>query len=73
MLKLSCLCGQMRLETAKRPDFIHKCNCMLCGKAGARCGYFHPSEVGVEGRAEGYSREDKADPARFSNFARSAA
>ena len=62
MLQLSCLCGRIRVETAKPPDFIHECNCTLCRKAGARWGYFHPSEVSVQGEAEGYCRDDKADP-----------
>ena len=62
MLKLSCLCGQVRIETRKRPDFIHECNCSLCRNAGAQWGYFHPSEVSVEGPTKGFSRADKADP-----------
>lgn len=62
MLQLSCLCGQIRVETTKRPDYIHECNCTLCRKSGARWGYFHPSEVSVEGQSEGYCREDKDDP-----------
>lgn len=62
MLNLSCHCGQVRVGTAKRPDYIHECNCTFCSKAGARWGYFHPSEVSVEGETEGYSRGDKADP-----------
>ena len=62
MLNLSCLCGQIRIELAKRPDFIHECNCTLCSKTGARWGYFHPSEVVVEGAAKGYCRDDKDDP-----------
>lgn len=68
MLNLSCLCGQTRLETAKRPDFIHECNCTLCSKTGARWAYFHPSEVSVEGRAAGYSRQDKDEPAAEIRF-----
>jgi hypothetical protein len=62
MLKLSCLCGQVRIEIPKRPDFINECNCTLCRKSGARWAYFHPSEVSVEGATKGYSREDKEDP-----------
>ena len=62
MIKLSCLCGRIRVETRNRPDYIHECNCSLCSKTGARWGYFHPSEVAVEGTATGYSREDKDDP-----------
>jgi hypothetical protein len=68
MLKLSCLCGQIRIETRKKPDYIHECNCTFCGKAGARWGYFHPSEVSVEGAASGYCREDKDDPAAELHF-----
>ena len=68
MLKLSCLCGRVRVETAKRPDFIHECNCALCSKAGARWGYFHPSEVSVEGAAQGYCREDRDEPAARLQF-----
>ncbi|GAO38653.1 hypothetical protein SCH01S_17_00070 [Sphingomonas changbaiensis NBRC 104936] len=62
MLNLSCLCGQIRITLQKRPDFIHECNCTLCSKTGARWGYFHPSEVSVEGRASGYCRADKGEP-----------
>ena len=62
MLNLACLCGQIRIELGKRPDFIHECNCTLCSKTGARWGYFHPSEVSVEGSTLGYSRRDRDDP-----------
>jgi len=68
MLKLSCLCGQVRLEIEKRPDFINECNCTLCSKAGARWGYYHPSQVSVEGVVSSYSREDKKDPAAEIQF-----
>jgi hypothetical protein len=68
MLKLSCLCGQIRIEIQKRPDFINECNCTLCSKSGARWAYFHPSEVSVEGMTKGYSREDKDDPAAELRF-----
>jgi hypothetical protein len=68
MLKLSCLCGQIRIEIQKRPDFINECNCTLCSKSGARWAYFHPSEVSVEGTTKGYRREDKDDPAAELQF-----
>lgn len=68
MLNLSCLCGEIRVETSKKPDFVHECNCTLCSKSGARWGYFHPSEVSVEGEAQGYSREDKGDPGALLRF-----
>jgi hypothetical protein len=68
MMNLSCLCGEIRVETAKRPDFIHECNCTLCSKSGARWGYFHPSEVTVSGETNGYSRDDKDDPAANIRF-----
>ena len=68
MIELSCLCGTVRLETAKRPDFMNECNCALCSKSGARWGYFHPSEVTVEGATGSYSRTDKPDPAAVLHF-----
>jgi hypothetical protein len=68
MLKFSCLCGQVRVETAQRPEFVHECNCTLCSKTGARWAYFHPSAVRVEGETQGYSRADKADPAAQVRF-----
>ncbi|RYD89984.1 MAG: aldehyde-activating protein [Sphingomonadales bacterium] len=62
MLKITCLCGEIRCEIKMKPDFIHECNCTLCRKSGASWAYFHPSEVRVEGRTNGYSRDDKDDP-----------
>jgi len=62
MLTLSCHCGRVRLDVAKRPDFIHECNCSLCAKAGARWAYFHPSEVTVAGDTITYCRTDKPEP-----------
>jgi hypothetical protein len=68
MPNLSCLCGQVRLALARRPDHINECNCTLCNKSGARWAYFHPSEVSVEGVTNGYRRGDKADPAAEIRF-----
>ena len=68
MLRLACLCGQIRVEIRKRPDFINECNCTLCRKSGARWGYFHPSEVSVQGTTRGYCRDDKDDPAAEIQF-----
>ena len=68
MLEVSCLCGRIRVKAAKRPDYIHECNCTMCSKAGARWGYFHPSEVSVEGNTAGYCREDKEEPAAEIRF-----
>lgn len=67
-MTLSCLCGQSRVEIARRPDFIHECNCTLCGKTGAQWAYFHPSEVSVAGATRGYSRQDKNDPSAEIRF-----
>ncbi|WP_158925139.1 GFA family protein [Acidisphaera sp. S103] len=68
MVKLSCLCGQVRLEIPRRPDFINECNCTLCSKSGARWAYFHPSDVSIDGPTNGYRRTDKADPAAEIRF-----
>lgn len=61
-MTVTCLCGQIRVTTHKRPDFLHECNCTLCSGTGARWAYFHPSEVRVEGSATRYSRRDKDEP-----------
>lgn len=68
MLQLSCLCGQVRIELEKRPDFVNACNCTLCSKSGAHWSYFHPAEVKVEGQTRQYRRRDKADPAASMHF-----
>jgi hypothetical protein len=68
MLNLTCLCGQVRIEIPKRPDFINECNCTLCSKLGARWAYFRPPEVRIEGATKGYSREDKISPAAEVQF-----
>lgn len=62
MLTLDCLCGQVRIEIVRPPDYIHECNCALCRKSGARWGYFHPSDARIEGETAGYVRQDKTDP-----------
>lgn len=68
MIQLSCLCGAVRVETVKRPDFVHECNCTLCAKSGARWGYFHPDEVTVTGATHSYCRQDKDEPAAQVQF-----
>jgi hypothetical protein len=68
MLSLSCHCGQIRLQLARRPDHVNECNCSLCGKTGARWAYCHPSEISVEGATAGYCRADKDDPAADVHF-----
>jgi hypothetical protein len=66
--KISCLCGQVRIQMPKRPDFIHECNCTLCSKSGARWAYFHPAEVVIEGATKGFVRDDKDEPAAEIRF-----
>ena len=68
MLSLSCHCGDVRIETAKRPDFVNACNCGFCSKAGVWWGYFHASEVVVEGATSVYLRRDKDEPAAEMRF-----
>ena len=68
MLKLSCHCGLVRVEIRKRPDYVHECNCSLCGSLGVRWAYLHPSEVSVEGSTRGYRRGDKDDPSAEIRF-----
>lgn len=40
----------------------------MCGKSGAHWGYYHPSDVSIEGATSSYCREDKADPAAQIHF-----
>ena len=68
MLKLDCLCGQVRIQTPKQPDFINECNCTLCSKTGPRWACFNPSDVVIEGTTKGYRRGDKEDPAAEVEF-----
>lgn len=67
-LSLTCLCGAVLVETTKRPDFVHECNCLLCSKTGARWGYFHPEEGTVTGQTHSYTRQDKADAGAVVHF-----
>lgn len=68
MIDLSCLCGKVQLRTARRPDFIHACNCTLCSKSGAHWGYFDPAEVTMAGDTLGFSRADKDAPSAEIRF-----
>ena len=68
MLKLSCLCGQVRLALTKRPPFINECNCTLCSKSGAAWAYCHPADVTIAGATNGFRRTDKDDPAAEIRF-----
>ncbi|MCB2085102.1 MAG: GFA family protein [Sphingomonadaceae bacterium] len=69
-MTLDCFCGAVRVTTARKPDFVHACNCDLCRKAGARWGYFEPAEVTVEGKSASYRRTDKDEPAVDVHFCR---
>ena len=61
MINLACLCGQIRIDLGKRPDFINECNCTLCSRSGARWAYFNPDQVVVEGQTKGFRRTDKEE------------
>ena len=67
-MTLDCLCGEVRVTTARKPDFVHACNCDLCRKSGARWGYYDPAEVQVSGVSGRYRRADKADPGAELHF-----
>jgi hypothetical protein len=68
MLTLSCHCGRVGLEIARRPDHINECNCTLCRKTGARWGYFDPALVNVRGATRSYRRRDKDEPGAEIHF-----
>lgn len=67
-IKLTCLCGAIAVQTARKPDYIFDCNCSLCSKSGARWGYFKPGEVEVTGETRTFTRPDKAEPATDIHF-----
>jgi hypothetical protein len=67
-LKLTCLCGGVRIEIGARPTFLHDCNCTLCRKSGAWWAYLRPGQVEVAGETRGYSRADTADPSAELRF-----
>lgn len=62
-MTLDCLCGEVRITLARKPEFVHACNCTLCAKTGARWSYFHPDQVEVAGATRGFRRSDKKVPA----------
>ena len=61
-MTFTCFCKAVSVTTAKRPDFVHACNCDLCRKSGARWGYFAPVEVAVDGATATFRRSDKPEP-----------
>lgn len=61
MIEVSCLCGDVRVRAARRPEFVNDCNCTSCSKSGARWAYYHPDEVTVDGATGGFVRRDKAE------------
>lgn len=44
-MKLSCHCGAVRIEVARRPGSLTECNCSICRRYGARWAYFRPRSV----------------------------
>lgn len=62
-MTLNCKCGAVTLGIARKPDFIHQCNCTLCIGAAARWGYYRPEEVAVAGATSGHRRSDKPSAA----------
>ena len=62
MIEGKCICGEVRVTLAQRPDYINICNCRLCRSSGAAWGYFSPEQVQVDGKAETFRRTD-IDPA----------
>ena len=58
MIKGSCPCGGVTVTAARRPDYLNSCNCSLCFRMGTLTGYFHPSEVQIEGPIKTFVRAD---------------
>lgn len=48
MTKLSCHCGNIKIETNKKLETLTSCNCSICNRYGALWGYFAPNEVSIK-------------------------
>jgi hypothetical protein len=57
-----CLCRQVRVEIARRPDYINICNCRFYRSLGAAWAYLPAAEVTVSGGTAGFQRDDIDDP-----------
>jgi len=47
MLSMSCHCGTVRIEVARRPRSITECNCSVCRRYAARWAYYRRESVKV--------------------------
>src|SRR5262245_65259433 len=47
MLTISCHCGAIRLEFARRPRKLTQCNCSICRRYGAIWAYYRRKSVQV--------------------------
>jgi len=58
-MTVNCTCGGVTLTLARKPDFIHECNCTLCTAVAARWAYYSPEQVSISGATSGAARTDK--------------
>ena len=61
-ISFSCSCGAVTGTVARKPEFLHDCNCSFCSPRNAHWGYFRPTEVSVSGETTGTTRDDRKAP-----------
>lgn len=58
-MKLTCHCGEVRLELGFIPQEVAECNCSICRRYSASWGYFSPDNVSTKGKTDFYCWGDK--------------
>jgi hypothetical protein len=57
-----CACAAVRVDLARRPEWVNQCDCSVCLRVGAAWGYFHLADVTITGPTTGFVRADWAEP-----------
>ena len=47
MIKASCHCGSVQLETPSVPESVSRCNCSICTRLGGLWAYYDPAVVNL--------------------------
>ena len=58
-IAFACSCGAVTGTVARKPDFLHDCNCSFCAPRNAHWGYYQPPEVTVSGETVPSVRDDR--------------
>lgn len=55
----SCHCGNVRIEVARRAEWVTECNCSLCRRTAWRTAYYPPDDVQIIGKTVAYVWGDR--------------